>query len=259
MRRLLIAANWKMNLTGRTAADLAVSVRAYVEAAKPSSEVLVAPPYPYLPAVREALAGSAVLLAGQDVSAHEPGAFTGEVSAEMLADSGCTHAIVGHSERREFGGDSDETVRAKARRAADLGLGVILCVGEKEGERERGEQKTIVKRQLARALAGWSPREAEEKLVVAYEPVWAIGTGKTATPADAEDMHAFARKILRDRFGPETGERIRVLYGGSVKPANAGDLLGQENIDGALVGGASLDGDSFTAIISAGEKADRKD
>ncbi|MFH1681794.1 MAG: triose-phosphate isomerase [Candidatus Eisenbacteria bacterium] len=250
MRRKLIAGNWKMNLTRETSVDLAAEVRLFVEEKGIDHEVLLAPPFPYLEAVRGVIEGSRVLLGAQDVSFHPPGAFTGEVSAEMLLDLGCARTIVGHSERRESG-ETDEIVHAKARRAADLGLGIILCVGEREEERARGEEKRIVERQLRSALAGFAPPDVEERVVVAYEPVWAIGTGKTATAGDAEEMHRFARGVLSGLFGEGAARSVRVLYGGSVKPSNAAELLREEDIDGALVGGASLDGASFAAILSA--------
>ena len=251
MRRELIAANWKMNLDRRTAASLAGEVVRAAAASGTKREALLAPPFPYLAKVAGVIAGSGLLLAGQDVSERAPGAFTGQVSAEMLLDSGCTHVIVGHSERRQWNGDTDDVVRAKGGRAADLGLGVILCVGEREEERERGMEKLVVERQLLEGFADFSHRDAEEKLVIAYEPVWAIGTGKTATPEDAEEMHRHVRSVAAGRFGEEIAKKIRVLYGGSVKPSNAKDLLSRKNIDGALVGGASLDGTSFAAIIAA--------
>jgi len=251
MRRLLIAANWKMNLSRETAVSLAAVVRGYVEKTAPARDVLLAPPHPYLEGVHHVLSGGPVWLAGQDVSAHAPGAYTGDVAAEMLLDTGCTHVIVGHSERREHFGDTDEIVQAKTKRAVDLGLAVVLCVGEREEERDRGEEKTVVERQLQAALTGLTPAEAAEKLTVAYEPVWAIGTGRTASPADAQEMHRFARSVLAERFGKDIAENLRILYGGSVKPGNAGELLRAEDIDGALVGGASLEGESFTAILSA--------
>jgi len=239
-----------MNLTRETSARLAGEVRRFAEERNTDREVLLAPPFPYLVAVRAAIEGSPVLLGAQDVSPHAPGAHTGEVSAEMLLDLGCARAIVGHSERRESG-ETDAIVRGKARRAVDLGLGIILCVGEKEEERLRGEEKQVVERQLREALAGVGAREAEEKLVVAYEPVWAIGTGRTATAGDAEEMHRFARGVLGELFGEGAARSIRILYGGSVKPSNAAELLGKDEIDGALVGGASLDAALFTEIISA--------
>jgi triosephosphate isomerase len=250
VRKKLIAGNWKMNLTRETSASLAGEVRRFALERKADREVLLAPPFPYLEAVRAAIEGSLVLLGAQDVSPHAPGAYTGEVSAEMLLDLGCARAIVGHSERRESG-ETDAIVRGKAKRAADLGLGIILCVGEREEERLRGEEKRVVERQLREALSGFSGRDAEEKLVVAYEPVWAIGTGRTATARDAEEMHRFARGVLAELFGEGAAHSIRILYGGSVKPSNAAELLAKDEIDGALVGGASLDAASFAEIISS--------
>ncbi len=251
MRTKLIAANWKMNLDRETSVRLAAEVRRFADGARPDRQALLAPPFPYLEPVREVLRGGRVLLGAQDVSEHPPGAFTGEVSAEMLLDLGCVRAIVGHSERREHAEESDERVHAKAKRAVDLGLGIILCVGEKEEERLRGAEKRIVEAQLRAALAGFAPREVEQQVVVAYEPVWAIGTGRTATAADAEAMHAHVREVLAALFGEGVARAVRILYGGSVKPSNAGELLAEADIDGALVGGASLDGASFTAILSA--------
>ncbi|MBN1825660.1 MAG: triose-phosphate isomerase [Candidatus Eisenbacteria bacterium] len=251
MRTELIAANWKMNLRRDTAVDLARAVRHAAEGGAKKREVLLAPPAPYLGPVREALVGSAILLAGQDVSAHEDGAFTGELSAEMLLDEGCRFSIIGHSERREHGGESDELIGRKVRRAFDVGLGAILCVGEKEDERLRGHERKVVERQLRAALENVQKEEADRLLTVAYEPVWAIGTGRTATPKDAAVMHRFIRDWVGGRFGAATAEAIRILYGGSVKPSNAADLLQSPEIDGALVGGASLKADSFSAILSA--------
>ena len=251
MRTELIAANWKMNLRRDGAVDLARAVRGVAEGNTRGRDVLLAPPAVYLGPVREAIEGSSVLLAAQDVSAHEDGAFTGEHSAEMLLDAGCRYSIIGHSERREHGGESDELIGRKVRRAFDTGLGAILCVGEKEDERLRGHETRVVERQLRAALEDVRKEEADRLLVLAYEPVWAIGTGRTATPKDAAIMHRFIRDWIGGRFGAGTADAIRVLYGGSVKPANAADLLQNPEIDGALVGGASLKADSFAAIISA--------
>jgi len=240
-----------MNLDGASAVELARSFKRAVVTGRGDREALLAPPYPYLAAVREVLEGSPILLAGQDVSQYSKGAYTGQISAEMLVDLGCRYSLVGHSERREHCGDSDRIVAAKMRRAFDCGLNVILCVGEKEEERDRGEEQDVVRRQVINALDSIPPDEAASRLVVAYEPVWAIGTGKTATSADAQEMHRFIRGVLADRFDQVLADRIRILYGGSVKPDSAAELLGANDIDGVLVGGASLDADSFSAIYGA--------
>ncbi len=240
-----------MNLHRSEAVGLARACRTMAATGRNGREVLIAPPYPYLAAVREALEGSPVLLAGQDVSQYAEGAYTSQVSAEMLVDVGCRYTLAGHSERREHSGDSDDVVAAKMRRAFDCGLNVILCVGEKEAERDRGEERSVVRRQIDAALGAVSREEAAGRLVVAYEPVWAIGTGRTATSADAQEMHAFLRGVLAGRYDTGLAEEIRILYGGSVKPANAAELLGANDIDGVLVGGASLDAESFNAIFAA--------
>ncbi len=251
VRRTIIAGNWKMNLSREGALQLARAVREHVVREKPEREVVLAPPFPYLPLVGAEIEGSAVVLSAQDVSSRTPGAFTGEVAAEMLLEVGCGMVIVGHSERRVYGGDTDEVVRRKVRRATDLGLRVILCVGEKEGERDRGEQEDVVRRQLVQGLADLPREEAARKLVIAYEPVWAIGTGKTATPGDAAAMHRFVRETIAGETDDSIARSVPILYGGSVKPGNAAELLAEEEIDGALIGGASLDADSFLAILSA--------
>lgn len=231
--------------------NLAREIVRFVESAKPERGVLLAPPFLYLPFVREVIEGSGVFLGAQDLSAHEDGAFTADVSARMLLDAGCSHVIVGHSERREHNRDSDELIGQKVRRALDAGLGVILCIGEKEEERLRGDEKRVVERQYKAGVADVSLDEATNMITIAYEPVWAIGTGRTATPKDASLMHAFIRESVGERFGNGVAQNTQILYGGSVKAANAADLLQNDEIDGALVGGASLDSDSFTAIISA--------
>ncbi len=240
-----------MNLDSSSAVELARSFKRGVVSGNSDREALLAPPYPYLTAVREVLDGSPILLAGQDVSQYNEGAYTSHISSEMLVDLGCRYTLVGHSERREHCGDTDEIVAAKARRALDCRLNVILCVGEKEEERDRGEERDVVRRQTVAALEKITRDEAASMLVVAYEPVWAIGTGKTATSADAQEMHQYLRGVLAEHFDSNLADGIRLLYGGSVKPANAAELLGADDIDGVLVGGASLDADSFSAIYGA--------
>lgn len=248
-RKKLIAANWKMNKKIFEAETFAVSLRASLTDI-PDCDLVLFPPFLSLPTVARELGGTGVGIGAQDIFWEEEGAFTGEVSGEMIRDAGAGYVLVGHSERRNVIGEDDETVARKLRAALSSGLTPILCVGEKLSHREAGEAETFVERQLDRALSVVSPGEAEE-LVVAYEPVWAIGTGKTATPDDAEEMHALVRRLFGERFGNEAGGRLRVQYGGSVKPENAGSLLERREIDGLLVGGASLEVDTFIAIARA--------
>ena len=239
-RKRLVAGNWKMNglLSDGVALARAVAARA---TGTPRCELLVCPPTTLLAAVGAAIAGSGVMLGGQDCHAEPKGAFTGDISAEMLKDAGCSHVVLGHSERRHGHGESDAAVRGKVAAAWRAGLVAILCVGETRAEREAGRALDIVARQLAGSL----PDGADAgRLVVAYEPVWAIGTGLTPTMADIADMHA----AIRSRIPPGT----RILYGGSVNPGNAGGILAHAEIDGALVGGASLKPDDFCAIAEAG-------
>lgn len=246
MRVPLIAANWKMHKTVGEAL-------AFVEALLPlvrdveGVEVLVAPPFTALDRVAEALGGSGILLGAQDVHAQRFGAFTGEVSAAMLADVGCRYGIVGHSERRTLCGETDAEVCAKAMALLSEGLRPIVCVGESLSERESGAAFSRVGEQLEKSLADVAAGQAAE-LVVAYEPIWAIGTGRTASPDDAQEMHAFIRETLAKRFG-DRAHQIRIQYGGSVKPDNVYDLMAQPDIDGALVGGASLEAESFARIV----------
>ena len=230
---MLIAGNWKM-YKGPT--ETAAFCRALRErlAELGGVDVAVCPPFPSLSAAVQALAGTEIAVAAQNVHWKEQGAFTGEVSAGMLRELGVYGAIVGHSERRQLFGETDEGVRRRAAAALEAGLWVIACVGETEEERERGETEAVLRRQV-------SVLKGHEQLVVAYEPVWAIGTGKTATPEQAQETHAFIRGLLD----------VPILYGGSVKPENAAELLAQPDVDGALVGGASLDVESFAAITEA--------
>jgi len=252
VRRPLIAGNWKMNLTCGEATALAEEV-AQGEGRVPEAELMVCPPSVYLMAVAQALAGSRVQVGAQNVY-HEPrGAFTGEISAGMLKDVGCSAAILGHSERRHILGETDEDVNRKLHAVLEGELTPIVCVGELLQEREAGRTDEVIRRQFDRSLAGLSI-EAARRTVIAYEPVWAIGTGKVATPEQAEQVHAALRKLLADRYNDGVSQQVRVLYGGSVKPENAADLLAQPNVDGALVGGASLKGESFLAIAEAAPK-----
>ena len=247
MRRKLVAGNWKMN--GSLAANAALV--AGIKEGLPAEvcDVAVCVPAPYLAQVQGAVAGSAVALGAQDMSAHASGAFTGEVSAAMLQEFGVQYVILGHSERRAYHGETDAAVAAKTVAALKAGLVPVVCVGETLEQREAGQTNEIVGGQLDVVLAALSVEEAA-RIVVAYEPVWAIGTGKTATPEMAQEVHA----MLRARLGAKSAEaaaKVRVLYGGSMKPDNAADLLAMEDIDGGLIGGAALKATDFLAIIHA--------
>jgi triosephosphate isomerase (TIM) len=247
-RRQLIAGNWKLQ---NTLAECTTLVQAVIDGTeKTTAEVVVAPVFTALTTVHRALAGSHVGLSAQDVYYQDKGAFTGEVSAPLLKDVGCTHCIIGHSERRQFFGETDETVRKKTRALIASGLTPILCIGESLEQREQSATLGVVIGQLAAGIAGIGNDELA-KLVVAYEPVWAIGTGKTATPEDAQKVHAAIRAYLKHERGESFSESVRLLYGGSVKADNAKELLRQTDIDGALVGGASLVADQFVAIVAA--------
>ena len=243
----LIAGNWKMNGTLAEARKLAQAVAAGVDSVLlKTCDFVVCPPAPHLGTVGEALKGGAVSLGAQDCALTENGAYTGDISASMLADSGCKYVILGHSERRQHHGETDKDVAWKARLAWAQGLVAIICVGETESQRELGLEQAVVGRQLAEALP---PAASGQNTVIAYEPVWAIGTGKTATPDDVAAMHSFIRAKLQEQLA-DSGN-MRILYGGSVKPDNALELLAVENVDGALIGGASLKADQYLAIASA--------
>lgn len=249
---MLIAGNWKMNTDAATGTHLATDLAAAASGASLGEVALaVCPPYVHLQAVGEALGDSGIALGAQNVHHEEEGAYTGEVSARMLTSVGCSYAIVGHSERREYVGETDEEICAKIAIAMKHGLTPILCVGETKTQRDAGDAKSVVKTQLTGALDGIPVTDANE-LVIAYEPIWAIGTGDTATPEQANDMHAFIRQILGDLYDEGLAASIHVLYGGSMKPHNAEELLSQPDVDGGLVGGASLDADSFVAIAEHG-------
>ncbi|MBI4615672.1 MAG: triose-phosphate isomerase [Planctomycetes bacterium] len=248
MRRILVAGNWKMNLTVEKARSLAREVARRTREGAAAVDVAVFPPYPYLLAVAEALSGSPVRLGGQDLHWEAEGAFTGAVSGAMLREAGCRMVLVGHSERRHVFGETDVQTNKKVHAALNHGLDPILCVGEKLDEREAGRTEQVLARQLAAGLEVVGGRDMP-RVTIAYEPVWAIGTGRTATPQTASEAHAFLRRQLAERFGSDTAEATRILYGGSVKPDNAASLVGQPDVDGLLVGGASLDAESFSAIV----------
>jgi triosephosphate isomerase len=246
-RRPLVAANWKMNGTLGTLRPLVRDVCAGLGDLR--AEVAICPPYPYLEEVGRLLKGAPAALGAQDVSEHESGAYTGDVSAAMLRDYNCRFVIVGHSERRTLHAESDALIARKFRRAADAGLVPILCVGERLEEREDGRTDEVVARQLD-AVVSEAGIGAFARAVIAYEPVWAIGTGRTATPEQAQEVHAFIRLRLA-RHDDAVADALRILYGGSVKAANAAELFAQADVDGGLIGGASLDANEFLAICRA--------
>ena len=245
MSNKLIAGNWKMN--GSLAANEALLKAMLTGIGQPAAEVALCAPAPYLAQLQGLLHGSPIAWGAQDVSAHEQGAYTGEVSVGMLKDFGCRYAIVGHSERRQYHGETDELVAAKAQRALSAGITPIVCVGETLAEREANETESVVKRQLAAVIH--TVGHCITEIVVAYEPVWAIGTGKTATPEMAQAVHA----VLRAQLAAATTnpKRVHILYGGSMNASNAASLLAQADIDGGLIGGASLKAADFLAIVAA--------
>ncbi|MDR0966591.1 MAG: triose-phosphate isomerase [Myxococcales bacterium] len=244
-----IVGNWKMNGTVAEARALVEALETAV-AGLSGVEIAIAPPFTALASVSAMLEGSNVQLAAQNVHWATSGAFTGEIAPAMLIELGCGIAIIGHSERRQFFGETDESVNARATAAIASGLTAIVCVGETLAEREAGETLSVVERQIVRGLAGLTAENAQ-RLVIAYEPVWAIGTGKVATTAQAQQVHAHIRALLVTQFGADVGASVRLQYGGSVKPDNAAELLAQPDIDGALVGGASLKAADFAAIVKA--------
>lgn len=248
-RTPIVGGNWKMNTNAESAGALACSV-AVGFAELSGIEAFVCPPFPYLMQVGGVIGDSRLGLAAQDFY-HEPdGAFTGEVSAAMLRDCGVSAVLIGHSERRHVLGESDILINKKTRAALDAGLQAVLCIGETLEQREKGETDAVNKRQL-RAGLDCVPKSLMASVVIAYEPVWAIGTGKTATPADAQDAHAAVREVIANLYDQATADMVRIQYGGSMKPANAAELLAQPDIDGGLIGGASLKADDFLAILAA--------
>jgi triosephosphate isomerase len=253
-RRPIVVGNWKMNTSRADGVQLALDVARGVEADTvcQRAEVGVCPPYVTIDAIATALAsaGHSLSIGAQDVSSEPGGAFTGEVSTAMLLDVGATLVILGHSERRHVIGESDELINRKVLAAVGAGLQAILCVGETAEERAAGQTDRVNEHQLRKGLAGF-PKDRLHQLVIAYEPVWAIGTGNTATPADAQSAHAFIRGVLSDLFGTDAAASIRIQYGGSMKPSNAAELLAMPDIDGGLIGGAALVAEQFLAIVHA--------
>lgn len=244
MRTPIVAGNWKMHNTIQESIALAKAIKDGITGIK-KTEVILAPPYTALYSVRDVIKGSNISLASQNVFFEDKGAYTGEVAPGMLKDVGCTYAIIGHSERRKYFHERDEDVNLKVKKALAIGLKPIVCVGETEEERVKGITEFIVGVQVKKALF---EIESLSHIVIAYEPVWAIGTGKVATPIEAEEVHRFIRGVLSETYG-SASKNVRILYGGSVTPQNINELIDMEDIDGALVGGASLKPDTFIGII----------
>ena len=250
MRKNIVAGNWKMNTTKVDGVSLAQEVAALSEQTPAEVGLIVAPPFTHLCAVGKALAGSKVELSAQNCADHVKGAYTGEVSVDMLKAVGCQWTILGHSERREYYGETDEKLVEKTKLALEAGLGVILCVGERLEEREAGKHFDVCASQIENVLYKFSAEDMK-KVIVAYEPVWAIGTGKTATAEQAEEIHAFIRSRIAAKFGDEVAEDMTILYGGSCKPSNAKELFAQKDIDGGLIGGAALKAADFIEIAKS--------
>lgn len=247
MRRWMLAGNWKMhNTIGESTALAAAIVKGTTDVK--DGDIVVAPVFTALAAVRDVIKGSKVALAAQNMYYEDKGAYTGEVAPGMLKDAGCEYAIIGHSERRKYFHETDESVNAKVKKALSAGLKPIMCVGETEEEREKGVTEFVVGLQVAKGLHGV---ESLSNVTIAYEPVWAIGTGKVATPDQAQAVHAFIRGIVKQAYDAAAAEFARILYGGSVTPENIGQLIAKSDIDGALIGGASLKSESFLGIINA--------
>ena len=247
MRTPIIAGNWKLNKTISEAVALTTTLKALV-ADDTGVGIIVAPPFTALVAVNDVVANSNIHLAAQDVYSEDSGAFTGEVSAPMLKDIGCTYVIIGHSERRQYFGETNDSVNQKVKAALAHDLKPIICVGELLEEREAGQTEAVIESHVTGGVAGLSAADLLS-CVIAYEPVWAIGTGKTATPDQAQEVHNFIRGLLIEAYSMEVASQICIQYGGSVKPENAAELIGQPDVDGALVGGASLDAESFAQIV----------
>ncbi len=251
MRKPFVAGNWKMNTDSHTSVELVERIASgSMETAGQSVTVAVCPPFVYLQSVAKALSSSGIAVGAQDMYFEPKGAFTGEISVSMLKDVGCLYCLCGHSERRHVIGEMDDLINKKVAAAITSGLLPILCVGELLEEREASQTNEVITRQVKKGLADLS-NEKIQAVTIAYEPVWAIGTGLTATPEQAQEVHDFIRKLLGQMYSEEIAEEIRILYGGSVKPDNAAELMNQKDIDGSLVGGASLKADDFLAIIQA--------
>ena len=247
-RKPFVAGNWKMNASAADTQKLISALKPLLSGV--AVDVAVCPPFPYLATAKAALQGSSILLGAQNASWEDKGAFTGEVAPIMLKDVGCDVVILGHSERRQIFGETDAIIAKKIRKALDTGIKLIVCIGETLDEREADKTESVIETQLAGCLGSLSSADMA-KITLAYEPVWAIGTGRTATPEQAQDVHEFIRNWINGKFGADTAGSVRIQYGGSVKADNAKSLLSQPDIDGALVGGASLEAAGFAAIVKA--------
>lgn len=250
MRKNIVAGNWKMNTTLPEGIKLAEAVNAALKDATPKCDVVICVPFTHLASVNSVIDQSKLGLGAENCADHRSGAYTGEVSAPMIASTGATYVILGHSERRQYYGETSETLRDKVRLALDNGLTPIFCIGEVLEQREDGSFFDVVKAQIEEGLFNL---DAEEfgKIILAYEPVWAIGTGKTATDDQAQEMHAFIRKTIADKYGKEVADNTSILYGGSCKPTNAAQLFAKPDVDGGLIGGAALEAQSFMGIVNA--------
>ncbi|MFV1951310.1 MAG: triose-phosphate isomerase [Nitrospinota bacterium] len=247
-RKRIIAGNWKMNKVIEESLSLVKELKGAVQGINDSIEIVVSPPFTTLSVINDIIKGSNILLAAQDVFWEDKGAYTGEISPVMLKDVGCKYTIIGHSERRQYFNETNETVNKKTKTVLRNDLSVIVCVGETLEERENETTFSVIGTQIRDGLKGLGQKDMEQ-VVIAYEPVWAIGTGKTATPSQANEVHIFIRDTIKEMFGDETASSITIQYGGSVNPSNITELMSESDIDGALVGGASLDSGSFIQII----------
>lgn len=253
MRRFLIAGNWKMNCGPYDAAELLEGLKNKKSEVDENVDVLVCPPFLSIGMSVNYLHDTDIQVGAQNLHFEENGAFTGEISASMIVESGCNYVIIGHSERRQYFGETDETVNMRTHKAIEHKLAPIVCVGESLDQRKADEHFDLVKQQIIAALDEISEEEAMD-VVIAYEPIWAIGTGETASPEQAQEMHQHIRNILSEIYNQDVADQINILYGGSMKPANAHELLSQTDVDGGLIGGASLDADSFSEIITIAEE-----
>lgn len=249
MRKNIVAGNWKMNTTLEEGVELANEVNRMLKEKKANCDVVICVPFTHLVAVKGVIDTAVLGLGAENCSEHEKGAYTGEVSAAMVKSTGATHVILGHSERRQYFGENNEQLLAKTKLALSNGLAPIFCVGEVLEERENGTYNEVVKSQVEALFS--LPAEEFAKIVIAYEPVWAIGTGKTATADQAEDMHAHIRSVIEEKYGKELADNTSILYGGSCKPSNAKELFAKPDVDGGLIGGAALKADSFMGIVEA--------
>ena len=250
MRKNIVAGNWKMNTTLAEGVNLAKDVNEALKGFTPNCDVVIGVPFTHLASVSAVIDSTKLGLGAENCADHKSGAYTGEVSAAMVASTGATYVILGHSERRQYYGETSEILKEKVALALENNLTPIFCIGEVLEERENGSYLEVVKTQIEEALFGMSAEDFS-KLILAYEPVWAIGTGKTATDDQAEEMHAFIRNVIAEKYGNEVAENTSILYGGSCKPSNAAQLFAKPNVDGGLIGGASLDAESFMGIVKA--------